>query len=353
MFPRLLINLDEVEQNARKVLDLSKKNGVELVGVTKVTLGDPLIAEAMKRAGVEIIGESRVKNVERMLKAGIKGPFMLLRVPMPSEFRKVVELFDYVLVSDPKVVNGLQELADELGKELKMIYMVDVGDLREGVWFERAVEEISQCKRCNVVGIGTNFGCYAGVIPSSKHMEILLDIKEQLERNHSMRIEYVSAGNTSAILMMERGELPQGINQYRVGEAIVLGTDVTNGRVIEWLSQDTFVLEAEVIEVKEKPSVPFGERGFDAFGRRVEFEDRGIRVRAICAVGEQDVDYRGLKPVEEGVEVLHASSDHLVLDVTDAKRNVSLGDTIRFRMNYSCLLRAMTSPFVEKVYSRA
>jgi len=349
MYPRVLINLKEIEENARKVVQMAEKRGIEIVGVTKVTLGDPRFAEALKRAGIKILGESRLKNVLRMKKAGIEGPFMLLRLPMMSELVEDVKHFDYIMVSDPKVARMVEELSKETGRNVKIIYMIDVGDLREGVWYEKAVEEISQCNPSSISGIGTNFGCYGGIIPTKEKFEMLLSIKEKLEKEHGFNIEIVSGGNTPTLLALESGEIPEGVNQLRIGEAIALGRDITNNRVIDWLSQDTFIVEAEVIEVKEKPSIPVGRRGLDVFGRKVEFVDRGIRRRAICALGEQDIDSRGLIPVDKGVEVLHASSDHIVLDVTEYG-DVKVGDVFRFRMTYSCLLKAMTSPFVEKRY---
>ena len=51
--------------------------------------------------------------------------------------------------------------------------------------------------------------------------------------------------------------------------------------------------------------------------------------------------------MEDGLEVVGASSDHLLLDVTD--RPVKVGDIVRFKVDYSAALRAFTSPYVEKV----
>ena len=106
-------------------------------------------------------------------------------------------------------------------------------------------------------------------------------------------------------------------------------------------------LEAEVAEVKEKPSYPIGKIGVNAFGQTVEYVDKGDRVRAIAAIGQQDIDCGGLTPRTSGVEIFGASSDHLLLDVTDAP--VKLGDTVRFGVDYSAALRAFTSPYVKKV----
>ncbi len=47
--------------------------------------------------------------------------------------------------------------------------------------------------------------------------------------------------------------------------------------------------------------------------------------------------------------ILGASSDHLIVDVSDAARPVHLGDEIRFATKYAAMLQAMTSPYVAQV----
>ena len=69
--------------------------------------------------------------------------------------------------------------------------------------------------------------------------------------------------------------------------------------------------------------------------------------RAILALGEQDVDATGIKPCI-GAEVLGASSDQLILVAEEP--GLRVGSEVRFHVGYSALLRAMTSPYVAKVY---
>lgn len=352
--PRLHINLSKVTNNAKKIREFLASHGIELVGVTKVTLGDPPIARALREAGVQILGESRIQNVERLVKNGIDGPFMMLRIPQLSELESIVDLCDYVLVSELEIVQRMEEISRTRRRRVKLIYMVDVGDLREGVWYEKALEEIAEatkiCDWNELCGVGTNLGCYGGVLTTEENMNLLLGIRDAVERKTKRKLSIVSGGNTSALKLVEEGKIPSGVNQFRVGEAIYLGTDVTNNREIDWLEKDAFVLEAEVIEVKTKPSVPVGQMGFDAFGRRPNFVDRGWRKRAILALGEQDTVPSHLKPLQVGAVVLHASSDHTIVDITEVDDPVRVGDVMRFRLSYAALLRAMTCPHVEKVY---
>jgi predicted amino acid racemase len=106
-------------------------------------------------------------------------------------------------------------------------------------------------------------------------------------------------------------------------------------------------LIAEVIELKPKPSQPYGEIAQDAFGRLPVFEGKGNMEKAILAIGRQDIDCSAIKPRIKA-NVLGASSDHLILDVSGL--GLEVGAEVQFDIGYSALLRAMTSPYVEKVY---
>jgi len=350
-YPRLVVNLSKIRSNAEKIVSMCSKFGVEVVGVTKVTCGNPVIAKALVNSGIIILGDSRISNIERMKKSGVDAKFMLLRIPMLSELSRAMKVVDIFLVSELEIVKAISQLSRENEKK-QVIYMVDLGDLREGVWFENCIEEIvnvSKFEGVELVGIGTNLGCYGGVIPTTEKMKQMVEISENL-KDRGLNIKIISAGNTAALPMIEKKSLPSGVNQYRIGEAIMLGTDTTNDRTIDYLERDTFILEAEIVEIKTKPSVPVGKIGKDSFGREPKFEDKGNIKRAILAIGEQDVDSKGVFPLDEKAKVLHASSDHIVVDINDSNVDYHLGDKMRFRLNYSSLLRVMTSGYVEKIF---
>ena len=349
-YPRLVFNQEALMHNAKAIITMCHNADVELVAVCKVTCGDPKFAKLYLELGADMIGDSRIDNIIKMRRAGVEGPFMLLRIPMISEIVHVVENVDVVLVSELDVVKILGKEAWKRGKRQKILYMVDMGDLREGVWFENAVDEVvkaSKIKGVALYGIGANFGCYGGVIPDTENMSLLARIAKNI-KNRGVNFKIVSGGNTAALHLIENHKLPNEINGYRLGESLFLGTDVTNNRAFPFLRQDTFTLWSETIEIKVKPSVPYGNIGRDAMGRVPTFEDLGKRLKAIIAIGEQDVPSNGLKSLDKGIRVLHASSDHTILDITDFKGSLKVGDVLGFRLTYGGLLRIMTSEYVEK-----
>mgnify|MGYP003486331643 CR=1 FL=1 len=136
------------------------------------------------------------------------------------------------------------------------------------------------------------------------------------------------------------------------GESITLGRNVIDRTPWPGTRQDTFLAVAEGIEVERKPSIPIGLRSQDAFGGHATFVDRGIRTRAICNIGRQDVVVDGVTPVDPGMIVLGGSSDHLIVDVEEAAQDVRTGSEIAFIPSYGSLLAATTSPYVQKVVLR-
>ncbi len=351
--PKLIIHLNKIKENASRIVELCKDIGIEVGGVTKGACGNVDIAKSMIEGGCSFLGDSRIKNIVSLKKEGLNIPYMLLRSPMPSEVNDVISWANFSLVSMPEIVKSLDEACRIANLFHDVIVMVDVGDLREGIWptdfeIEEMVKILKNCRKVHCLGVGTNVGCFGGVLPSSDNLNRLIETGHKFENLLGYELKVYSGGSTSSLALVERGILPAGINQLRVGEAILLGSDVTGRRVIPYLNQDTMFLEAEVIEVRRKPSVPVGNIGADAFGNVPVFEDRGIRLRAIVGLGKQDVRIDGLSPLSEDICILGASSDHLILDVEDLG-NISLGDVVTFELDYGAMLAAMTSPYVEKI----
>ena len=165
-----------------------------------------------------------------------------------------------------------------------------------------------------------------------------------------VRCQMVSGGNSSSYYLIKQGGLPRGINNLRLGEAFILGRETAGRQRIENTFQDAVTLEAQIVEVQTKRSLPFGERGTDAFGATRVFEDRGIIRRAILAVGRQDVYTENIVSEDPGVTILGSSSDHLVLDISASARDYRVGDTLRFTMQYGALLRAFTGAYIHRRY---
>lgn len=348
--PRLEIDLDAIAHNARVLVDRLASKGIRVVGVTKAALGSPGVAAAMLRGGVAGLGDSRVENLARLRTAGVAAPLTLIRSPMLSQVEHVVRCADVSLNTEPVVLSALSAAAVRKRTRHAVVMMVELGDLREGVATEDVVDVAQFVVRLaglRLAGLGTNLACQHGVSPDQRKMAELSHVVERVEASCGIELEVVSGGNSANLDWAFATEDVGRVDELRLGESILLGTEPLHRNPVEGLHTDAITLVAEVIEAKEKPSRPWGDVGQGAFGDPPPPRPGNGSVRqAILALGRQDVDPGGLTP-PEGITVLGMSSDHLVLDVGD--HEVVPGDELAFGLDYSALLRAMTSPFATKV----
>ena len=345
-YPRLEINLAHLQHNVSRIVEKCGSCGIQVAGVIKGATGHPEVAKAFDKGGAAFIASSRLEQIEDAINAGIEKPMMLIRVPMLSEVSDVVRLTDISLNSEFEVIKALNEESRRQGKLHKVILMADLGDLREGFWDKEEMVEIAEYienRMINIqlVGIGTNLGCYGSIAPTAEKLEELVELAEKIEARLDRELEYISGGATSSLMRVWDKDIPERVNLLRVGEGVLLARDLDTfyGYDMSELYQDVFRLKAEVIEVKTKPSYPVGTIAIDAFGHTPAYVDRGMRRRALLAVGKVDYgDPCELIPMEEGIEVLGASSDHTIIDVEDAERDYKVGDTMTFDICYATIV---------------
>ena len=345
-YPRVEINLAHLQHNVSKVVEKCGSFGIQVAGVIKGATGIPEVARAFDKGGAAFIASSRLEQLEDAINAGIEKPMMLIRIPMLSEVKDVIRLADISLNSEFEVIKALNDEARVQGKLHKVILMADLGDLREGFWDKDEmikVAEYIENKMINIqlVGIGTNVGCYGSISPTVEKLEELVELAERIEERLGRQLEYISGGATSSLMRVWDKNIPKRINMLRVGEGILLARDldVFYGYDMSDLYQDIFRLKAEVIEVKDKPSYPVGTIAIDAFGHTPTYVDRGIRRRALLAMGKVDYgDPAELLPMDKSIEVLGASSDHTIIDVEDAERDYKVGDIMTFDICYATVV---------------
>lgn len=372
MYPRLVIDIKKLEDNVKTLAAITKDDGnCSLMIVTKGLCADlEMVKMLAKRPEVDFVADSRIKNIKSYSKivrdAGKKT--VLIRIPMLSEVDEIVKHVDVCFNSEMETVRAIDKAAAKEGKVQDVLLMIDLGDLREGIFFENEDEilkdamEIKDMKNVNLYGIGVNLTCYGAIIPKHENLSKLVEIAGKIEAKTGLKLEMVSGGNSSSIYLIESDKMPrigrmpkdekmpEGINNLRLGEAFLLGNDTAYETEIPNTHHDAIKLQAQIVELKEKPSLPIGEVGVDAFGEKPYYEDKGIMKRAIIAVGKQDTDLGSMTPVDERIEIMGGSSDHIILDLTACNDDYKLGDIIEFTVGYGGMLKLVTSPYVDRVY---
>lgn len=357
-YPILEINLKNIYENTKYMVDLCNSHGINIAGVVKGFNAMPEVVEQLAHAGCRYIASSRIDQIIKLKEYGIEKPFMLIRIPMFSEIKELVQFADLSLNSELETLNMIQDECKFQGKIHKVILMFDLGDLREGVYDEEEFISLAEyvenhLENVQLYGIGTNLSCYGAIIPTEKNLGRLCNIAEIIENKINRKLEMISGGNTTSLPLVIDGIMPKRVNNLRIGEAMVLAEDLGElwGYDMKHMHKDTFLLKAQVVEIKHKPSQPIGEGFLDAFGNKPTYEDKGIRKRALLAVGRQDFGvHDSLIPQKQGVKIMGSSSDHLIVDIEDCDIEVKLGDILEFRMYYPPMMYLSGYSAISKIF---
>jgi predicted amino acid racemase len=356
-YPQIIFNLKKLEHNAKQVITRCDKAGIRVAGVTKGVAGDLKIARTFLDQGAAELASSRTDHL-KLYKEELDTRTLLLRIPMLDELDEVLESADRSLQSDLKTLKALAKRCEDKAIHHGVILMMDLGDLREG-FFEpeelfEAASFVDEDPYLELVGIGTNLGCYGSIRPTRENLGRLVDLAESIETEIIHRsLEVISGGATSSLTLLYDDEMPPRINHLRIGEGILLARDLTDfwGYDQDDLINTTMRIKAQIIEIKDKPSYPVGEIAIDAFGNRPTYEDIGERKRALLALGKQDMgDHEKLIPTMAGVTVVGSSSDHLIVDITESEKVLRVGDTLSFYPYYQAMLFASIARDVKKAY---
>ena len=354
---RVIIDLHALQHNLNRIGSWMRARGSSWTVVTKVLCGHQDTLQALRLLGIQSMGDSRLMNLRAVRKTVPDVETWYLRLPQLSAAAEVVELSDASLNSEMRVIEALNREARSRKKVHRIIIMIELGDLREGILPGGLVEfyrEVFGMSNIEVLGIGANLGCMAGSVPNVDQLMQLVLYRELLELKFETKLSLLSAGSSVVLPLVLSKELPQAINHFRIGESVFLGTDLVNGGTLEGLRDDVVVLESEIAEIKEKGLVPLGETAdttpFEGMANG-EYSPGQRGYRALVALGHLDTEVGGIKPLDERYRIAGASSDITVINLDDNPENLQVGGKIRFRVDYAAFLRLMSSRYISKVLS--
>ena len=355
---RVIIKLDALRHNLQIVDGWIREHGATWTVVTKVLCGHADTLRALWAMGVRSMGDSRLNNVRSMHEV-VPEPGLdtwYLRVPQLSSVGEVAGVAGVSLNSETTTIKALSQEAARQGKVHRIIIMIELGDLREGILpgsLVRFYEEVFELPNVEVLGIGSNLGCISGQVPTIDQFVQLVLYRELLELKFGRRLPLISAGSSVTLPILLDGHLPKAINHFRIGESLFLGNNLITGEALPGLRTDTIVLEAEIVEIKRKSLVPWGPGGsvapFAAIAASSTTAPSQRGYRVLVNIGQLDADILGMRPEDPACQIAGASSDITVVNVGDDPRGMEVGGVMRFHMNYAAMLRVMSGPYVPKV----
>ena len=347
-------DIEKLKLNFDYLNNLFAQHGIKWSVVTKVLSGNKMLLTELLKLDINQVCDSRVTNL-RIIK-GIKPEVETIYIKPPAKraIPGVIKYADISLNTELATIKMLSAEAQKQNKKHKIIIMLELGELREGVKSEDFVdfyESVFNQKNIEVIGLGANLNCLYGVLPNRDKLLQLSLYQQIIEAKFDKKLPYVSGGSSVTIPLIFQKLLPHGINHFRVGETLFLGTDVYNDIPLEQMSNNIFMLYSEIIELIEKPIVPEGEMGTNLEGNTFTFEAKDIgqtTVRAIIDIGLLDVEIKHLEFVDKDIKIAGASSDVIVINLGDNKKQYKVGDVIEFKLDYMGTLRIINSRYIDK-----
>jgi ornithine racemase len=346
---------DKLKHNYQFLNKIFKDKNIEWGIVSKVLCGHKEYLSQLIDLGIHEIHDSRISNLVTVKKLNPEVQTVYIKPPAKRSIPKVVRYADVSFNTELATIKMISEEAVKQNKIHKIIIMIEMGDLREGVMGEDLVEfyeKIFKQPGISVVGLGTNLNCLHGVIPNPDKLIQISLYKQIIEAKFNRRIPWVSGGTSVVFPLLLNRQLPSGINHFRMGETLFFGNNLLTNENIDGMETGVFELFTEIIELAEKPAVPIGEMGQNVMGETTEVDEElygETTTRAIIDIGQLDIDPKFLMPRDKDVEIVGASSDMLVLDIGDNKHGYKVGDLIAFKLEYMGVLGIMNSNYITKL----
>lgn len=346
---------DKLRENYMFLDNLFTQRGIEWGIVSKILCGNETFLQELINLGIKEIHDSRISNLKVIKRLSPEVQTVYIKPPAKRSIRSIVKYADVSFNSELATIQMLSDEAVRQKKSHKIIIMIEMGDLREGVLGEELLdfyEGVLKLPNILISGIGTNLNCLHGVMPSQDKLIQLSLYKQLIEAKFNIEIPWVSGGTSVAIPLMLANMRPMAVNHFRVGETLFFGNDLFTNKLIEGMHADVFKLFAEVIELSEKPVVPTGVLGHNVEGKQFEFEEPDFSKtshRAILDIGLLDIQPEYLIPDNPNLRIAEASSDMLIIDLGQSAQNYAVGDLISFRLKYMGALRIMNSDYITKV----
>lgn len=350
----LTLDKKKLKTNYDYLEHLFRSNEIEWSIVTKMLCGyEPYLKEVLD-LGIREVCDARISNLEKIKTIAPEVQTVYIKPPAKRSIKDIVKFADASFNTEFRTIKLLSEEAVRQDKTHKVIIMIELGDLREGVMGESLMDfygSVFELPNIIVTGIGSNLNCLHGVMPSHDKFIQLSLYKQLIEIKFNQKIPWVTGGTSVVIPLLTVHQLPKGINHFRVGETLYFGTDLVNQEIFEGMESDVLRLYAEIIEITKKPVVPIGSLEANPSGERFEINEADYgktTLRAILDVGSLDINSDYLMPEDKDFEFVGASSDMLVIDIGINAKGYKVGDLIPFDLKYMGALTLLNSTYIEK-----
>lgn len=358
----LVVDTKKIIDNIKKLNNFFEKHSIEWTFISKMLSGHKQTLEKLLNdkeiKKIHSIGDSRISSLETIKKIRPDIVTLYIKPPAIKYAKRIVDVADISLNTSIETIKALNIEANKLNKLHRIIIMIEMGELREGVVRENIFnfyKQVFELSNIEIIGIGTNLGCMYGIEPTYDKLIQLSLYKQLLETMFDRQLEVISGGSSITLPLIISKKIPSKVNHFRIGEAVFLGTTPYNNNKFLNLHTDAFNYNANILELEEKHYIPDGNIGNGNIGHANgidEHKEYETTYKAIVDFGILDVDYTELKLKDDSIEFVGTTSDMTVYDIGNNKANndikYKVGSQIKFSPSYMGAARLMNSKFIEK-----
>ncbi|HNQ69159.1 MAG TPA: alanine racemase [Bacteroidales bacterium] len=361
----LRINTNKVISNINQISSFMAQNNKEWSLITKVFSGDLSLLERILTPEViknlHSVGDSRLSSIKNLKKLNPEMITIYIKPPALVYVDEVVNYADISLNSSYKTIFELDKAAARQNKVHKIIIMIELGELREGVKRDELLkfyENVFNLNNIEVIGLGSNLGCMYGVEPTYDKLLQLCLYKELIQAKFNRNLPIISGGSSITLPLVGSNAVPTDMNHFRIGEAAFFGTSPLDNKQFMDLYTDAFIFEANIIELYEKELLPDGVISEANVGHTAKIEETDFNAtttKAILDFGLLDVDKGDIEPFDKNVNFVGITSDMMVVDLGDnidsnGKKKYSVGGKLKFKPSYMGVARLLNSNFIDHEY---
>lgn len=356
---QLNIESKKILGNIRKLDKYLKKHNIEWSLILKILSGNKEVLEKILHDPViknlHSLGDSRLSNLKRIKKIRPDLVTMYIKPPAIQYAKSVVKVADISYNTSYRTLEALNEEAAKLDKIHRVIIMIELGELREGINRHKLLDFYSKTfalDNIKIIGVGTNLGCMYGVGPTYDKLIQLVLYKQLIEAKFDKDIELVSGGSSITLPLIGKRRCPKSVNHFRIGEAVFLGTSPLTTKKFRDLSDNAFTFSASIIELEKKDNIPIGHISDGNVGHAVEIEQGEYEkvYRAILDFGIIDVDVQDIEPTDPHISFQGTTSDMTVYNIEEGKNHkYKVGDMVDFSPNYMAVARLMSARYINKI----
>jgi len=232
-----------LEHNFNFLSKLFDSHNKEWGVVSKLLCGNREYIRELINLGAREIHDSRISNLKVVKSINQEVQTVYIKPPAKKAINSLIKYADVSFNTELETIKLISAEAKKQNKNHKIIIMIEMGDLREGVMGDELIDfyaEIFNLQNIEVIGLGTNLNCLNGVMPSHDKLIQLSLYKQIIEAKFQKKIRWVTGGSSVTIPLLIKRLVPKGNNHFRIGETLFFGNNLINGKIIKGMKKDIF-----------------------------------------------------------------------------------------------------------------